>query len=295
MAQINKVRTYAFFTINIKLRKKNNTRDATAKEYISLVKKVHSRKVHKPSSPGKHCILKYLMEKKNESGEIEYLYGGITQFTYFENKNWFDIGTLDLDLQFQLRDGLFPDSADADFIFDPYSHKFSYIKKSSVSISPYPLRMFWEEALNSVKEESEFIHVDVITGNDFQNLLAGSRQIRRLEIDLNYSNSGIGSITKGIIDEDFKSLNPKSVSIAFVAKPNEGLKIEDSDIVQGALELAQEDGDAKAKIVDINGNLIDISTRSFPEKAFFESNSIFLWDNFISKIRQKWPKKVVNN
>jgi len=222
--------------------------------------------------------------------QIEYLYGCITQFTYFENKNWFDIGTLDLDKQFQLRDGLFPDSADADFIFDPYSHKFAYIKKSAISISPYPIRNFWEEALNAVKDENEFIHVDVVTGDDFQKLLLESRQIRRLEIDLNYSNSGIGSITKELLDDDLKGVNPKSASLVIVAKPNETLQIDDSDIVKGALELAQEDGDARAKIIDNNGNLVDISTRSFPEKAFFTSNLILLWENFIEKIRQKWPK-----
>lgn len=294
MAQIDKIRSHAFFTINIKLRKNYNKRDATPEEYIEIIKKVQQRKIHKPSSPGKHCIIKYLMEK-SEKRNLDFLYGQITQFTYFENKNWFDIGTLDLDNEFQLRDGLFPDSVDADFIFDPYSHKFSYIKKSNVSISPYPIRNFWEEALNAVKKEDEFVHVDVVTGDNFQKLLKDARQIRRLEIDLNYSNSGIGSITKEILDDDLKSVNPKSASLVITAKPNEGLLIEESDIVQGALELAQEDGDAKAKVIDASGNLVEISTRRFPEKAFFDSNLTLFLDNFIAKIRQKWPKRNQKN
>lgn len=294
MIQIDKIRPHAFFTINIKLRKNNNKRDATPEEYIEIIKKVQRNKIHKPSSPGKHCIIKFLLEK-NEGGKVDFLYGQITQFSYFDNKNWFDIGTLDLDKEFQLRDGLFPDSADAEFIFDPYSHKFSYIKKSNISISPYPIRNFWEEALNAVKNEDEFVHVDVVTGDNFQKLLKEARQIRRLEIDLNYSNSGIGSITKEILDDDLKSVNPKSASLVITAKPNEGLLIEESDIVQGALELAQEDGDAKAKVIDASGNLVEISTKRFPEKFFFDSNSILLWINFIAKIRQKWPKRNNNN
>lgn len=295
MNQIDKIRTHAFFTINIKLRKIHNEREATLEEYISLIKKVHERKIHKASSPGKHCILKFLLNKKDDNDKIEYLTGRITQFTYFENKNWFDIDTLDLDKQFQLRDGLFPDAAEADFIFDPYSHKFSYVKKSSVSISPYPLRNFWEEALNTVKEENEFVHVDVVTGENFMKLLNDSRQIRKLEIDLNYSNSGIGTITKEILDDDLKGLNPKSATIIIVARPNEGLEINNSKIITGALELAQEDGDAKAKVIDRNGNLIEISTKNFPEKDFFDSNLLMLWDNFIEKMRQKWPKRNNHN
>lgn len=291
MAPSNKVTSQAFFTINIKLRKNNNSRDATSQEYIDLIKKVKERKIHKPSSPGKHCIIKHLNVKKDDRGEIDFLYGRITQFTYFENKSWFDIDTLDLDMQFQLRDGLFPDAAEADFVFDPKNHKFSYIKKSNVSISPYPLRNFWEEALNAVKNENEFIHVDVVTSKNFTKQLSESLQIRRLEIDLNYSNSGIGSITKELLDEDLKGMNPKSATIVVVAKPNESLHIDNSNIILGALELAEEDGDAKAKVIDQNGNLVEISTKNFPEKSFFDSNAILLWDNFIDKIRQIWPLK----
>jgi len=106
---------------------------------------------------------------------------------------------------------------------------------------------------------------------------------------LNYSNAGIGSISKEVIEEDLKGMNAKSANITTVAKPGRTLAIENSDIIKGALELAQEDGDAKAKIVDKEGNLVDISTRNFPEKHFFNSNAILLWDNFIEKIRDIWP------
>jgi hypothetical protein len=285
---VDKVLNKAFFTINIKLRKSNNNRDATRQEYIELINKVYTRKVHKPSSNGKHCIIRYLLEKK-ENGNILYLYGKIAQFTFFENKSWFDIDTLDVDLQFKLRDGLFPDAVETDFVFDPDKHKFSFITKSSVSISPYPLRLFWEEALNSVKNEDEFIHVDVVTSQDFTEKLSTARVIRRLEIDLNYSNSGIGSLTKEIIDIDLKKTNAKNATIVMVAKKNESLNIEESKIIKGALELSEEDGEAKAKIVDESGNLVEISTRQFPKKNFFNSNEIHFFDNFFEKIRGLWP------
>jgi len=286
--RIDKITKRAIFTINIKLRKFENQRDATREEYIDLITKVFTRKIHKPSSNGKHCIIKYLLPK-NEDGEIKYLYGKIAQFTYFANKSWFDIDKLDVDLQFTLRDGLFPDAVETDFVFDPDNHKFSFITKSSIAISPYPLKVFWEEALDAVKNESEHIHVDVVTGKDFNERLASSRAIRRLEIDINYSNSGIGSITKAVVDNDLKKTNAKNANITMVAKKNESLNIEDSDIVKGALELSEEDGEARAKIVDQSGNLVDISTRQFPKKDFFDSNDIHLFENLFDKIRSLWP------
>jgi len=289
--KIDKIYNRAFFTINIKLRKASNSRDATPQEYINIIKRVHSKKVHKPSSPGKHCIIRYLLEKKNEHDELEYLYGKIAQFTFFENKSWFDIDTLDVDLEFKLRDGLFPDAAEADFIFDPYTHKFAFITKSSVSISPYPVKEFWEAALNEIKAEADFIHVDVVTSNDFTQKLSSSRQIRRLEIDLNYSNSGIGSLSKEIIDEDLKKSNAKNATLVMVSKTNESIDIENSDIVKGALELSQEDGEARAKIMDESGNIVDISTRHFVKKSFFPSNEVLLFDNFIQRVRQIWPRR----
>lgn len=285
---VDKILRRGFFTINIKLRKKNNSRDASRLEYIELINKVFIRKIHKPSSNGKHCIIKYLL-RKEENGETIYLYGKLAQFTYFENKSWFDIDTLDLDSQFQLRDGLFPDAVETDFIFDPKNHKFSFITKSSIAISPNPVRLFWQEALNAVKEEDEFIHVDVVSGNDFNSKLSNARSVRRIEIDLNYSNSGIGSISKKVIDEDLKKSNAKNATLVVVSKRNETINIEESDIIKGALELSEEDGEAKAKIVDQSGNIVDISTRQFPKKDFFESNLIHLFDNFFDKIRSIWP------
>ena len=287
--RIDKITRKAFFTINIKLRKNANNRDATPTEYIDLLKKVHRQKIHKPSSNGKHCIIRYLLDSKDEDGNIDFLTGKIAQFSYFENKSWFDIAKLDLDNDFTIPDGLFPDAVEADFIFDPLSHKFCFLTKSNVAISPYPLRNFWEEALNEVKGEKEFIHVDVVTGTDFLDKLSKSRQIRRLEIDINYSNSGIGSLSKEIIDEDLKKSNAKNATLLVVAKTNESIDIESSDILKGALELSQEDGEATAKIVDEGGNLIEISTRRFVKKSFFQSNTIHLFDNFIDKMRQMWP------
>ncbi|MEB0263391.1 MULTISPECIES: DUF4747 family protein [unclassified Mucilaginibacter] len=285
---VDKILHRAFFTINIKLRKENNNRDATREEYIHLIRKVYSRKIHKPSSSGKHCIIKYLLDHK-ENDVLQFLHGKVAQFTYFENKSWFDIGTLDIDAQFHLRDGLFPDAVETDFIFDPDKHKFSFITKSSIAISPYPLRTFWEEALNSVKEKDEYIHVDVVTSQDFSEKLYKARVIKRLEIDLNYSNSGIGSISKEVIDTDFKKTNAKNATIIMVAKKSETLNINDSEIIKGALELSEEDGEAKAKIVDEAGNLVDISTRQFPKKDFFDSNEIHFLSNFFAKIRNIWP------
>ncbi|AYL97359.1 DUF4747 family protein [Mucilaginibacter celer] len=288
MTAVDKILHRAFFTINIKLRKLHNDRDATRDEYLDLITKVYSRKIHKPSSNGKHCIIKYLLPRR-ENDEVKYLYGKIAQFTYFENKSWFDIDKLDVDVQFQLRDGLFPDAVETDFVFDPDNHKFSFITKSSIAISPYPLRLFWEEALIAVKDDDEFIHVDVITGLDFKEKLTNSRSVRRLEIDLNYSNSGIGTLSKKIIDEDLKKTNAKNATIIMVAKKDEGLDIANSSIIKGALELSEEDGEAKAKIIDSSGNLVDISTKQFPKKEFFYSNAIHLVDNLFEKIRNIWP------
>jgi Domain of unknown function (DUF4747) len=285
---VDKTVRLAFYTINIKLRKNNNSRDATREEYIDIVRKIYARKIHKPSSNGKHCIIRYLVDRK-ENENIIYQYGIIAQFTYFENKSWFDIDTLDVDTQFKIRDGLFPDAVETEFVFDPENHKFSFITKSSIAISPYPLKSFWEEALNAVKEDSDFIHVDVITSKDFVEKLSHAIQVKRLEIDLNYSNSGIGSITKEIIDRDLKKSNAKSTSIIVVAKRNEGININESDIIKGALELSEEDGEAKAKVIDQTGNLVDISTKNFPKKDFFDSNLIHKIENLFSRIRQIWP------
>jgi hypothetical protein len=219
------------------------------------------------------------------------MYGRIAQFTYFENKDWFDIQTLDLDAEFTIRDGLFPDAVETDFLFAPDEHKFTFITKSSISINPYPVRRFWEEALIAVKDEGDYVHVDVVTSKEFSTKIHTAREVRRLEIDLNYSNAGIGSLSKEIIDEDLRKSNAKAAKIVATAKPNESLQIQESTILTGGIELAEEDGEASARIVDESGNLVNISTKQFPKKNFFDSNSIHLFENLYDKIKGLWPRQ----
>src|ERR1700744_2942357 len=74
MAKTEKSRYHYFYILNIKLRKKNSTKDLPTSDYVRLFKDLYRNKIHKESSSSKHCIIRFLFEEKSNQ-KIDYLYG----------------------------------------------------------------------------------------------------------------------------------------------------------------------------------------------------------------------------
>lgn len=99
MPQTEKNRHHNFYILNIKLRKHHSNLDSKPEDYIRLLRTVYTKKNHRESSQGKHCIFKFMFEEK-EGGEVIYLSGTFFQFTFIKNEKWVNLNSLDFDEEF---------------------------------------------------------------------------------------------------------------------------------------------------------------------------------------------------
>jgi hypothetical protein len=265
MAKAERSKYFNFYILNIKLRKRTNQKNLAPEDYVRVMRKVHREKIHEESSPNKHCIFRFMFEEKAKN-EVEYLSGTFAQFTFIQNERWFNLKSLDMDEEFKVPEGLFPDAKITDYVFIPKAHRFCYRTSADFNISPYAIRKFLEKALDKACRPDEFVQVDVESSKESIEAILSAREIKKLMIDINYSNVDIGSDLKKFVEEDIKASNTSRFQVVATQKPDVSIDVEQSTILSGALQSAISDGEAEAVIIDENNRTKRIKTSQFPRK-----------------------------
>ena len=265
MATPEKARYHNFHILNVKLRNRNNKKDVDPQEYIRLFKRVYNQKVHKESSPGRHCIFKFMFDEKEEK-RIQFLSGTLAQFTFIQNERWFNLNSLDLDSEFHVPDGLFPDAKITEYVFIPAAHRFCYRVSHEFNVSPYSVKKFLEFALDEVTDQKHFVQVDVESDRASLKAILEARVIKKLLIDINYSNTDFGDDLKKFVEDDIKASNSSRLKIEATQKPDISIDIEKSKILTGAIEASISNGETEATIIDENDKVQKIKTSNFPRR-----------------------------
>ena len=298
MATPEKIRYYNFYTLNVKLRKKNSKNDSPPEDYVRLFKKVNNKKIHKESSPNKHCIFRFMFEEM-EGKKVLYLSGTFAQFTFIHNERWFNIASLDVDKEFKVPDGLFPDAKITEFVFVPSAHRFSYRVSGEFNISPYSIKKFLEFALDEASNADEFVQVDVESNKSSLKAIFSARIIKKLLIDINYSNTDVGDDLQKFVEEDIKASNTSRLKIEATQKPDVSIDIKKSKILTGAIESSVSNGETEAVIIDENDRVKKIKTSDFPLKeavhGFKSRFSQLVYEKILKLFRPTRKKRNGNN
>lgn len=267
MAKKEKEKDQSFYVINIKLRDKESNNDLTKTDYVRIFERLYKNRVHKKSSATKHCILRnQFIEKIGE--EVVYMSGLLAQFTYIENEKWFNLKSLDIDEEFSAPDGLFPDPKMTEYIFIPKAHRFCYKVSSEFQTNPYPIKNYLQSALMEVCNSNEYIQVDVETEQTTIDKILVSPTIKKISIDINYSNFDNGGVLKKFVEDDVRESNMSRLKIEAIRKPGKSIEVNKSKILSGAISSAISNGEAIANVVDVNGKNKIIKTTDFPLKEF---------------------------
>ena len=265
MAKPEKAKKQYFYIINVKLRNKHTKADLEPLAYEKLFRRLWRSKIHKESSPQKHCIIKACREEKEE-GEFFFFSGLLAQFTFIEGESWFNADSLEVVDDFQIPDNYFPDLVLTEYIFVPAAHRFAFYTNSQIAISPYPVKNFLEMALDAVTESNEIVEVDVETSNDGIQQILNAMVIKKIKMDVNYSNFDIGTDVKKFFEDSLRDSNTANMTIIATAKEDNSIEIDKSPILQGALATVQSNGDAEARIIDEHGRLKTVKTHDYPRK-----------------------------
>jgi hypothetical protein len=269
MAKKEKEKFFNFFILNVKLKNRHTNKHLNEDDYIRLFKDLFKAKIHKASSNQKHCIIQNLFPQK-DGGYIKYFQGVLAQFTFHENEKWFNLEQLDVDENFSIPDNYFPDAKRTHFLFIPKTHRFVYISNSEFSANPYTIKRYLNSALDEVIKNNELVDVDVESDASTLDKILKAPVIRKLTIEVNYSNPDNTSDIQKFFDEDIKDANVGRAKIEATRKDGSSIDLKSSKILYGAAQSSLSNGETLAKIEDNDGRVIDLNTQKFPlkEKVF---------------------------
>jgi hypothetical protein len=290
MAKPEKAKYHNFYILNVKLRKSTTKKDLTEDDYIRVFRQVYKNKIHAESSPNKHCIFRFMFEEK-DNGKVKYISGTFAQFTYIKNERWFNLKSLDIDEEFKTPDGLFPDAKITEFVFIPSAHRFCYKTTSDFAVKPYPIKKFLQYALDQVTQKNEYVQVDVESDTATLEKILSAREIKKLLIDITYSNTDIGDDLKQFVEDDIRASNTSRLKIEATQKPRTSIDIKQSKILTGAIESSVSNGDTEATIINENNKTETIRTTDYPRKESVFGVTAMFNENVYQKIMSIFRRK----
>jgi hypothetical protein len=289
MAKVEKSKHFSFYILNVKLRKSTSKKDMKEEDYVRIFRQVLERKIHTESSPNKHCIFRFIIEENEKY--IKYMSGTFAQFTFITNERWFNLNSLDIDKEFKTPDGLFPDAKITEFVFIPSAHRFCYKVSSEFAIKPYPIKKFLESALNQVTQKNEYVQVDVESDNATFDRIFSAREIKKLLIDITYSNTDVGDDLKQFVEDDIRASNTSRLKIEATQKPKTSIDINQSKILTGAIQSSVSNGETEATIINENNQTETIKTTDFPRKESVYGVASMFNEHVYNKVIEIFRKK----
>jgi hypothetical protein len=224
------------------------------------------------------------MFEEDESDKVKYISGTFAQFTYIKNERWFNLQSLDIDDEFRTPEGLFPDAKITNFVFVPSAHRFCYKVSSEFAVKPYPIKKFLESALNQVTEVNQFVQVDVESDTATLERILSAREIKKLLIDITYSNTDISDDLKQFVEDDIRASNTSRFKIEATQKPHISIDVSQSKILTGAIESSVSNGETIATVINENDKTETIKTTDFPRKESVFGVSAMFNENVYKKI-----------
>ena len=233
--------TTKFYVLNVKLR--SNERSGTD-AYLDIFQDIYRHKTMGNLRGVRSVILRTQFKTEVEGEKI--LYGKIGRFTKLESDEWLNVQNLEKE-HVELPAGLFPNLNETDYYWIPQAHRF-IIRKKSGGPTVSNAVSFLNDAIKKHISATEQFEVAVETSRDEVEKIFNS-QVRRLEIEISYTNQDTNEETAKFIDDQLKTGNVGKYKMIVTPDQNENLSF-DSKILKGALELAKSNGKAIASIRD---------------------------------------------
>lgn len=250
-----------FYGFNIKLQTNNTKNDDT---YFNLIRKIYQKDIA-PNIGGEKAMLfktqfveQYLFKGKRH----KVLHGNLVRYTILERDHWFNTKNKEIE-KFDPPENLHPNGFETSYLFIPAAHRLYAVVNTKVSHTS--ILNFLTKALKEVISPKDEIIVNLIQShNTFQQILE-AKTIKSLKINVSYTNDDASDAAKKAMDKLLKEANVGETDINL--KPDAtGSLDSDSEMVVGLLELAQENGNAVASIINQNNKSQTIITNEYPAK-----------------------------
>ncbi len=275
---MSRKKRFSYYSLNIK--RSNSKNDNKTQAYKELFLNLHESKISINVWSDKMLYVRRL----HDYGD--FIHGKISKFTDLSGE-WLDFETGEV-AKVSIPPNVFPNWKDIDFYFFPSEHKLAVHKNSLISLNL--VVKFLRGAFEFLYKD-ELITVDVIQSEDIFKKIYESKEIRRLEISVTYTNDDLLKEYGEFFDEEMKSSSIGELDL--IAKPDSSKTINlNNKVIGGAMELAKSNGSVKASVINTEGRREQIMTYKHPsintvDADEDEPTSIgqVIWDRFIQLFR----------
>lgn len=285
--QSAKVRT-TFNIINIKLRQPNE-KESTPKQYADFfIKMATQGKRIKISSELGASVRRPI---RQTVGGREIIFGFLARYIIIEDGKWLDVKDPEAEeTEVKIPDGMAANSKQTVFYFLPENHRLA-LKTGPNSLSATQAKRFFERAFRAVLAKGQTVEIDVAPSEVQYQRITESKSLSRLDIVLTYSNNDMTSDFAALIEKELKNTNSGRWHITATAEKGELLDLRQSSVLQGALELARDNGKVTATEVEPSGRKTKIEPETSPRKETVISDQPSdLLRDISTKLLQLYPR-----
>lgn len=229
--------------------------------YVSLLEEIHKKRVQGKYYGERNAIVSQLFHSpKNQ----RILHGFLSSFTVIEGKRWLDTETLEVRQDIEIDSSLCPSLKDISFFFFADYHRMFIPAQGPLSASN--IQRFLSEALNSIVDDDESVHVIIEQTNEIIERILKSETLHRLEIQITPTNGDdVSDVLAEQLDQEFKDERIGRVDVQLSTGRSQKGIIKVGNLIKAFLHLAKENGWAKATVFDENENQKTIMTKDHPK------------------------------
>lgn len=278
-------RNYRLMLLNVKLRPKG-----TDAEYQNLYKSLYELK-QPIRLRGEECMV-FKNQKETEckissDRKTTVLYGRIVRYTRIDGKDWFDLEKMDKAENVDIPNNVFPNLKETDYFFFPEAHRMAFVKASGFS-SPSQIKLFLETLLKQVKPGDNQFEVNVETDSVEVSRILGASEIRKLIVNLSYSNADEYEAAAEVLDNLYKGSGADKFKgeLSGTIDPN-------SDLVKAYLNLSGSNGYAEASVKELGDTRFKtIKTTDYPQVVDIKSDDTSLILKIALYVINKWRSRI---
>ncbi len=254
----SKAQNLSFNVLNIRLHSNSRT---GPNAYFEIFEKIADSRTVVQVSIDRFIILRTKFVTEISGQKI--IYGKIAGFTKISETNWLNINNLEVESVVIPADH-FPNIRETDYIFIPAAHRIAIVKSPQFGL--YNAIKFLNESLLKVIGSDEQIDVIIEQSSDIFKEIMEAPIIRSLDIEISYSNADIkhGEYYKWL-DDELREAEVGNIKLSIRPDQNNEIKIDNSQLIKGALSVAQSNGSVSATIITPERKRKKIITKFHPE------------------------------
>lgn len=254
-----KEKDYNYYVINIPIKGNHEENEELYKEFFMFLYQ-HRKPVEiKGEKAG-------IIRKCTQTDDGKSMFGYVSTFTKI-GKNWIDIEKLEKE-EVDIPKNKFPNLKESMFFFFPKFHRI-LILKTNDSASINLIMAYFIELKKSIRKYDFDVFLE--TSSNIIDEVLSADKVLTLKYNITYTNADTGTAAYEFLDNELKKSKTKSMEITVKSEKNEGIEINESEILKGATELSKEYGSFEATIIK-EGKRKKIKTKDYPFTLKVKSN-----------------------